>query len=286
VSDRRRPALCATYEGGEPALLERLVALVDCIEISPDSISYMTESGVRLNPDIMAELEDARSTTRFLVHGVGLSIASAEGTPDDYLRLLDGLFERLPIVWHSEHLAYTRVGREHLGTMLPPPRTDEALDLISDRIVDLRARYAVPFLLEHVVRILPDCGGDYSEAAFMNALARATGCGFIVDAYNLVCDRENFAFDADEFLAELDLERAIELHLAGGDSWKGFRMDAHARLTDASTRALAGDILDAAPNIGAITFEFLKQALPSLGAERVCAELADLRKTFLDDAPR
>lgn len=285
MTDRRRPALCATYEGGEPRLLERLVALVDYVEISPDSISCMTSDGVRLNPEIMAELEDVRSETRFLVHGVGLSIASADGRADDYFRLLDGLFERLPVAWHSEHLAYTRVGGEYLGTMLPPPRTDEALDLICRRIDDLRARYPVPFLLEHVVRILPDCGGEYSDAGFMNAIARDTGCGFVVDAYNLVCDRENFAFNADAFLAELDLAQAIELHLAGGDSYKGFRMDAHARLTDAPTRALARDILEAAPNIGAITFEFLKQALPSLGRDAVCTELADLQRSLIDASP-
>jgi uncharacterized protein (UPF0276 family) len=281
-----RPALCATYEGGEPRLLERMLALVDYIEISPDSISCTTQDGIRLNPEIMAELENARSATRFLVHGVGLSIASAEGRSDDYLRLLDDVFERLPVAWHSEHLGFTRVAGEHLGTMLPPPRTEEALDLICGRVSELRARYAVPFLLEHIVRILPDCGGTYSDAAFMNAIARETGCGFVVDAYNLVCDRENFAFDADAFLAELDLGHAKELHLAGGETYKGFRMDAHSRLTDEPTRALARDILDAAPGIGAITFEFLKQALPSLGDDAVCAELTDLRTTFLDDKPR
>jgi len=279
------PALAATYEGGDPLLLERLLGLVDYIEISPDSISHDTADGIRLHPQFMAELENAKSQTRFLIHGVGLSIASAEGSSHDYLRLLDELFERLPIAWHSEHLAYTRVGGEQLGTMLPPPRTQEALDLICGRVNAMRARYPVPFLLEHVVRILPDCPAEYSDAAFLNALAHDAGCGFVVDAYNLVCDAENFGFDVEGFLRELDLSCAREMHIAGGARHKGYRMDAHSRVSDAPTRALAREILAAAPHIGAVTYEYLKQAVPGLGHDAICDELASLREMLVHAEP-
>ncbi len=270
------PALAATYEGGDPKLLARLVPLVDYIEISPDSISRDTGDGLVLDGGVMAELEGCGA--KFLVHGVGLSIASASGWSQGYLSLLDRLFERLPIAWHSEHLGFTMVDGEQLGTMLPPPRTPEALDLISERAAALRARYPVPFLLEHVVRIVPDAPAPYSEAAFFNALARQSGCEIVIDAYNIECDRENFGFDAGAFLDELDFSNVREMHVAGGGWHKGVRMDVHSRRMDAPTRARAADILGRAPNLKAVTFEFLKQAVPVLGHDAICAELAGLKE--------
>ncbi len=285
----KRPAgtsLAVTYEGGDTALYDRIARFVDYLEISPDSISRATDAGSEIDRETLAELVEIGGDKQFLIHGVGLSIASADGWSEDYLRLLDTLFEHLPVAWHSEHLAYTMVGGQQLGTMLPPPRSQEALDLICERVQQMRRRYPVPFALEHVVRVLPDYPGTYSDADFLNALTREAGCEFIVDAYNLVCDRQNFAFDAEGFLAELDLTRAREMHVAGGGVHRGFRMDSHSRRADGETRTLAASILARAPNLRAVTFEFLKEAVPSLGADAICAELAALKEMLVHAEPR
>jgi len=222
----------------------------------------------------------ARGKT-FLIHGVGLSIASAGGYSQDYIRLLDELFSRLPVSWHSEHLAYTMVEGEQLGTMLPPPRTQEALDMLSERVTFLQQRYAVPFLLEKVVRFLPEYPGDYSDAEFLNALCRNTGCGLLLDVYNLECDRKNFGFDIEQFLRELDLGNVVEMHLAGGVEYGGFQVDVHTHVTEPSTLAIAGDVLSRAPQVRAVTFEYLKEAIPRLGHDTICGELRRLRETLL-----
>jgi uncharacterized protein len=275
------PALATTYEGNDPRLLERICPLVDYLEISPDSISQVTNQGCALNPAIMAELNTVARGTTFLIHGVGLSIASASGWSQDYIRLLDELFSRLPVAWHSEHLAYTMVEGEQLGTMLPPPRTQEALDMLCERISFLQARYKAPFLLEKVVRFLPEYPGDYSEAEFLNALARHTGCGLLLDVYNLECDQKNFAFDIDQFLRELDLRHVVEMHLAGGVEYAGFQVDVHSQLTQESTLAIAANVLARAPHVRAVTFEYLKEAIPRLGHDAICGELQRLRRTLL-----
>src|SRR5262249_53349931 len=139
--------------------LEQILPLVDYLEISPDSVSQMTDAGCTLNPEVMAELKNAACRVQFLVHGVGLSIASANGYSETYIRLLDQIFAQLPVAWHSEHLAYTTVEGEHLGTMLPPPRTQEAMDMLCGRIDLIQKRFPVPFLLENIVRFLPDYPG-------------------------------------------------------------------------------------------------------------------------------
>jgi hypothetical protein len=286
VHHAARPALATTYEGGEPLLLEQLLPLVDYLEISPDSVSHMTAAGCVLNPEIMAELQNAACKVKFLVHGVGLSIASAEGHSETYIRLLDEIFSQLPVVWHSEHLAYTTVDGENLGTMLPPPRTQEALDMLCRRIDFIQQRYPVPFLLENIVRFLPDYPGVYSEADFLNQLSRNTGCGFVLDVYNLECDQKNHGFDVVKFLRDLDLSRVREMHVAGGVHDLGFQLDVHSRLTADSTRALARDVLERAPNVQAVTFEFLKEAVPNLGYAAICGELQNLRENLLYEYAR
>jgi uncharacterized protein (UPF0276 family) len=282
-SQERSPVLATTYEGGDPRLLERICPLVDYLEISPDSISRTTKAGSALNPATMSEFDEIARGKTFLIHGVGLSIASASGWSQDYIRLLDDLFSRLPVAWHSEHLAYTMVEGEQLGTMLPPPRTQESLDMLCRRVSFLQQRYKVPFLLEKIVRFLPEYPGEYSEAEFLNVLCSNTGCGLLLDVYNLECDQRNFGFDIPQFLRELDLNNVVEMHLAGGVEYGGFQVDVHTHVTQDSTLTIATDVLSRAPQLQAVTFEFLKEAIPQLGHDAICAELQRLRATLLNN---
>jgi uncharacterized protein (UPF0276 family) len=273
-------ALATTYEGDDPELLERLVPLVDMIEISPDAIAGSDGKRARLRPEVMDEYTRVSSQVRFVAHGVGLSIGSFDHWNENYLRLLDELFARFDLAWHSEHLAYTEVAGENLGTMLALPRTREALDLICERVRKIQARYGVPFLLEHVIQLLPDAPGEFTPAGFLNAITSNTGCGLILDVYNLECDAHNQGLDISGFLEELDLAAVREMHLAGGVQQNGFQLDIHSRVVGDSTLKLAREVAARAPGLRVVTYEFLKEAIPSLGRETICAELARVRKAM------
>jgi uncharacterized protein (UPF0276 family) len=275
-----RPALATTYEGVGAGFLNKIAPLVDYLEIPPDSIARTNGASEDLQPEILAEIASVSPPLKLIAHGVGLSIGSFDKWNESYLRLLDQLFERFTLEWHSEHLAYTTVDGENLGTMLALPRTEETLDLICERVCRIQQRYKVPFLLEHVIQLLPDAQSDYSNASFLNAITARTGCGLIVDAYNLECDRFNQGLDIPSFLAELNLEHVRELHVAGGTQHFGFQLDIHSRLTAESTLALALDIIARSPNLNVVTFEFLKEAIPALGHEGICDELARIRKAI------
>src|ERR1700680_2072322 len=94
-----RPALATTYEGGDPVLLNMILPLVDYIEITPDSIAQITDDGCGLNPSVLAEFQSAGGMKKAIVHGVGLSIASAEGFSEKYIRLLDDVFSHFDVLW-------------------------------------------------------------------------------------------------------------------------------------------------------------------------------------------
>lgn len=274
------PALATTYEGDDPVLLERIVPLIDTIEISPDAIARSDAKQARLRPEILEEYESVLPHVNLIAHGVGLSIGSFDHWDERYLRLLDGLFSRFDLDWHSEHLACTVVADENVGTMLPLPRTEQVLDLICERVQAIQKRYGVPFLLEHVIHLLPDMPGEFTPAGFLNALTSRTGCGLILDAYNLECDAHNQGLDICAFLDELDLAPVRELHLAGGVQHKGFHLDIHSQPTRDTTLTIGLDIIRRTPNLRVVTYEFLKEAVVLLGHDGICSELVRIRQAI------
>jgi uncharacterized protein (UPF0276 family) len=270
-----------TYEGGDPVLLQRMLPLVDYIEVTPETIAEQHGDRLALSPAVLAELRAIGSAAKIVVHGVSLSIGSHDGWSSSYFGLLDELLEQIDIAWHSEHLGYTKVDGQHLGIMLAMPKTTEALDVVCKRVDTIQSRYRLPFLLENIVHVIPDAPGDYSEAGFLNALADRTGCGLILDAYNLECDAHNHGFDIPAFLDELDASHVRELHVACGVEDNGFLLDVHSRVARPSTLDLAQRIVrKAGGRAQVVTYEFMPEAVAGLGHDAIADQLTELRKLF------
>src|SRR5579875_3391085 len=230
-----------TYEGASQELLDIILPLVDSLQVPPDRIARHQYGRARLRPEVVEQL--VTSQAGILAHGTGLSIGSFDRWNEGYLRLLDDLFARVTPRWHSEHLGFMSVDGEALGAMLPLPRTEEALDLVCERIGRLQQRYPVPFLIEHLSHLLPDAPAEYTPAGFLNQVAWRTGCGLILDAWSLECDQNNCGLDVVAFLAELDLTRVKELHLAGGLQRRGVRLGFHTERIAESALILGQEII-------------------------------------------
>jgi uncharacterized protein (UPF0276 family) len=270
--------LATTYGGNDRNLLERVVPHIDCLELAPDVMTVPDRDapGRRLDLAALAELSELASETDLVVHGIGLSIGSASGWNEGYLRLLDEVFAHVDVAWHSEHLGFDQVDGHDLPGVLGLPRTDEVLDLVGERIESLHRRYRVPFLIENVAEILPDAGGDYSPAGFLNTLAEQTGCGILLDLYNLECNAHNQGLDIEAFLAELDLAHVWELHVACGVEHRGYWLDVHSRPLRSSTVDLTKRVVAAAPNLRLVTYELLIQAIPLMGYAAIVSQLEEL----------
>jgi len=280
---RPGPNFGTTYQCGVPALLEEVLPLVDYIEVTPDSVASVKEGRIpRISRSSLAELREIAAHATVVVHGVGLSIGSYDGWNWDYIRLLDQIFEQISVAWHSEHLGFINVDGDFLGTMLTLPRTEETLDLVCERVLKLRSRYSAPFLLEHVAQLLPNDPAPYSHARFLNEVAGRSGCELIFDAYNLECDACNGVLDARQFLAELDFTKIREIHTAGGVKHAGFMLDVHSRLCSETTIEFAQEALLAArESVELVTYEILPEAVPVLGIEAVCNEIARLKRALI-----
>lgn len=275
-----------TYEGKDFNYLQQIIPFINHIEISPDSIASKKDGHIHINEEALKQLQWLENETNIsvLVHGVGLSIGSYDGCSKDYLKLTDELFGKIKnIKWHSEHLAYTMVNGENVGTMLTLPKTDEVIEMICRRVDTIQKKYKIPFLLENVISMLPLPGCKYSDAAFLNKITNLTGCGLILDVYNLECDEVNFNLDVEQFLQELNLDTVYEMHLAGGgtDEEFNFKMDVHSQLLADSTIELATKILHQDPvNLRAITFEMLEEFIGNHGSSKIIDQLNKLTLIF------
>jgi hypothetical protein len=266
------------YEGRDLRFVETVLPLADVVEVTPDAIATLRDGVPVIPAETIEELKAIGESATIALHGVGLSIASAGGMAEEYLALVDTLMSSLDVAWHSEHLGYVMVDGEHLGTMLVPPRTEEALGLVCERVRAIQTRYGKPFLLEHVVNLFPDPGGDYTAAGFLNEIVRRTGCGLILDIYNLECDVHNGIVEAIAFLGELDLDAVREIHVACGTEDRGLQVDVHSRVTRECTLELLHSVLAETPNVEAVIFEILGPAVPSVGVDAIAAELRRVRE--------
>lgn len=276
------PALGTSYEGGHGRFVEAILPHVDFVEVTPDTIADYGEGRPKIPEPTLDQLAEIANEVPIVVHGVGLSIGSADGWNEHYIGLLDQIFSRVDVRWHSEHLAFTQVEGRAFGTMLAMPRCQQAVEIVSARVEKLRARYRREFLLEHVVSYLPDPLAEMDDATFLNRLIDASGCGLLLDVYNLQCDSANRALDIPIFLQRLDLSAVREIHVACGVEQGGFLMDIHSRRTMPSTRALLTSVLQRSPNVELVTFEILKEAVPVLGYDAWAAELSLLRAEVAD----
>jgi hypothetical protein len=79
-------------------------------------------------------LERVRSLYPLSLHGVGLSLGSADALDREHLRKLKSLVARFEPALVSEHLSWGAVGGRHYNDLLPLPYTEEALRIVSAHV--------------------------------------------------------------------------------------------------------------------------------------------------------
>jgi uncharacterized protein (UPF0276 family) len=173
------------------------------------------------------------------------------------------------------------VGGRDTGTMLVLPRVEPAVELVVERVQQIRERFRVPFLLENIANLFPEHPQqEYSPAGFLNEITRRSGCGLLLDVYNLECDVWNQRVDLDAFLDELNFEAVREIHIANGIVHRGVMLDVHSRRTRPETLSIADRVLARATNAEVLLFEMLPQAVSAHGRDAVGAELDMLRGRY------
>jgi uncharacterized protein (UPF0276 family) len=186
------------------------------------SENYFVDGGPAL-----AALEAIRAEYPIALHGVGLSLGSADALDAGHVARLKRLATRIEPAAISEHLCWGRVDGRHLNDLLPLPFTEEALALVCDRVDAVQAALGRLLLVENVSAYLRFDSDAMAEWDFVAAVAQRTGCKLLFDVNNVYVNAVNHGFDPLTYLAAIPGDAVAEIHLAGFDASGPCLIDTH-----------------------------------------------------------
>lgn len=202
-----------------PDFLENAVP-VDFVEVISEN--FMIEGGRPLQV-----LDRIRERHPVALHGVSMSIGSADGLDLDYLRRLKILVDRIDPLFVSDHLCWTRIEGFNSHDLLPLPYTQEALALVCANIAMAQDILQRPMLIENPSTYVQFAGADMTEWTFLAEMCARTGCDLLLDVNNIFVSAMNHGFDAIAYLDGVPANRVRQIHLAGHSQGIDMLIDTH-----------------------------------------------------------
>jgi uncharacterized protein (UPF0276 family) len=182
------------------------------------------------------------------LHGVGLSLGSADRLNASHLRRLRELVSEYQPELVSEHLCWGAIGDWHSNDLLPLPFTEEALRRVVSHIDEAQEALGRQMLVENVSTYLRFDGGDYTEWGFVAEAVKRSGCGLLCDVNNIYVNSVNHGFDPRAYLRALPAAAVQEIHLAGYTRKENLPVplliDSHSRRVSAEVWDLYVDAIE------------------------------------------
>jgi uncharacterized protein (UPF0276 family) len=174
------------------------------------SENYFGEGGTPLY-----YLERAREHYPVSLHGVGLSLGSADPLNREHLRKLKALIARIDPFLVSEHLSWCSIDGNYLNDLLPLPYTDEAVAHAAARIREVQDVLGRRILIENLSSYVTYRHSTMPEWEFVSAVAETADCLILFDVNNIYVSGRNHGFNALRYLQAIPAARVREMHLAG-----------------------------------------------------------------------
>ena len=204
-------------------LLQRQPAL-DFIEVHSEN--FFAPGGAA-----RAVLRRGREHYPVSLHGVGLSLGSACGIDPTHLDQLASLVAEIEPVRVSDHACFARGSLSshpdhavHASDLLPTPFTRESLDAMCANVQRVQDRLRSPIAVENLSAYVRWQANELGEPAFLNQLARRTGCHLLVDVNNIYVNALNDRLQGSlqdplnacrHWLDAIEPGAVAEVHLAG-----------------------------------------------------------------------
>jgi uncharacterized protein (UPF0276 family) len=186
------------------------------------SENYMAPGGSPLR-----WLDRLRRDYPMALHGVSLSIGSIDPLDRRYLDELKALVDRVQPMWVSDHLCFTGLRGQNMHDLLPLPYTEEALNHVAERVMQVQDHLGRRLVLENVSSYVTYAASELSEWDFIAELAKRADCEVLLDVNNVYVSAFNHEFDAMAFLRAMPRERVRQFHLAGHTHKGSHIIDTH-----------------------------------------------------------
>jgi uncharacterized protein (UPF0276 family) len=201
-------------------LLESVPSEVDWLEVITEN--FLVPGG---NPRRV--LEQVRERWPVVMHGVSLSIGSADPLDMKYLGEVRALADEIEPAWVSDHLCWGSIDGQNAHDLLPLPYTEEALRHVVSRVGAVQERLGRRLVLENVSSYLEFTSSTMSEAEFLAEIANRADCQLLVDLNNIFVSAHNHGHDPHAYLRLLPKDRVVQYHLAGPSEDGALYLDTH-----------------------------------------------------------
>ena len=259
----------------EAELLARRPAL-SFIEVHSEN--YFAEGGAAL-----AVLARGRAAYDVSLHGVGLALGSAAGLDDWHLERLASLVARIEPLRVSDHASFARAPRcsgtapVHANDLLPVAFTRASLAIMVANVQRVQERLRRAILVENLSAYLAWADDTLAEPQFFNELARASGCGLLLDVNNIVVNALNAGREpvaaTCAYIDAIDPAIVGEIHLAGYNDAGEIVIDDHGSRVHAPVwQAYAHAVQRLGPRPTLIEWDTDLPALDVLLGEARCAQ--------------
>jgi uncharacterized protein (UPF0276 family) len=160
-------------------------------------------------------LERIRRDYPVSLHGVCMSIGGPEPLDRAHLARFRALVDRYEPALVSEHLAWSTHKTTFFNDLLPLPYTQATCTHVCDHIDEVQEAVGRRILIENPSTYLAFACSTMSETDFIQAIARRTGCGLLLDVNNVFVSATNHGYSALDYLSNFPLADVGEIHLAG-----------------------------------------------------------------------
>jgi hypothetical protein len=179
-------------------------------------------------------LDRIREHYPLALHGVSLNIGSSDPLDRSYLSQLKALANRVEPSWMSDHLCWTGLDGINAHDLLPLPYTEEAVQHVAERVMQVQDWLGRRILLENVSSYLGYRDSRMTEWEFIASVAEAADCLILLDINNIYVSAINHGLDPEAYLDGVPGERVQQFHLAGHSDYGSHIIDTHdAAIIDA-----------------------------------------------------
>ncbi len=272
-----------TYFPGLEPVLERHAGSIQVLEIEPQTFWTCSRDGILRIQESTLDTVRAYSFPK-LIHGVGAPVGGTLPPAPAQREPMRRTIDILRPAWVSEHLSFNRIrenGREaETLFLLPPCQTREGVRAAVRSIQAMAEMVQMPLAVETPMSYLRPRRGEMEDGRFLCSVVEAADCGIVLDLHNLWVNERNGRQSVEDFLNQIPLERVWEMHVAGGEEWHGYWLDAHAGPMHEEFYELAGRMLPRIPHLRALIFEMFPSYLPVVGESFFAAEFEKLHRLW------
>lgn len=210
---------------------------VDFVEVISEN--FMIDGG---RPrDILRKVRDRHPVA---LHGVSMSVGSAHGLDNDYLKRLRLLVDEIEPLFVSDHLSWSRTPGFNSHDLLPLPYTEEALEIVCANISQAQDALGRTMLIENPSSYISFAQSEMTEWEFLRAVSDRTGCELLLDVNNIYVSAVNHGFDPLAYVAGVPMDRVRQIHLAGHSLGETLLIDTHDQPVPAPVWSLFAHVME------------------------------------------